>query len=192
MNRGKNTAHGVLLGLSTLVFAANAYAGADSGFYVGAGVGNAAVEATDSNPIDGAELNFDESDAGIKVFAGYNFGVLPLLNLAVEGGYIDFGAPDGTIAGQRLTYEVNGFDAFGLAGANLGPVLLFAKGGMISWDSDSVVGSRRGDDSGTDPAYGVGLQFQLFSIGVRAEYERYEVSDFRSLDLMSASATYTF
>lgn len=192
MNSVTKTMHGVLLGLATVLFAVNAHAGAESGLYIGGGIGNASVEATDSNPVDGSDLDFDESDAGFKVFAGYNFGLLPLLNLAVEGGYVDFGAPEGRIAGQNLSYEVNGIDAFGLAGANLGPVMIFAKGGFISWDSDSVVGSRAGDDSGTDPAYGVGAQIQLLSIGIRAEYERYEVSDLKSLDLISASLTYTF
>lgn len=192
MNHSTRTIQGVLLGLATVLFAVNARAGGETGLYIGAGIGNASVEATDSNPVGGAELDFDESDAGFKVFAGYNFGLLPMLNLAVEGGYVDFGAPDGRIAGQNLRYEVNGFDAFGLAGANLGPVMIFAKGGLIAWDSDSVVGSRAGDDSGTDPAYGLGAQVQLFSIGVRAEYERYEVSDLKSLDLISASVTYTF
>lgn len=192
MNRVTRMAQGVLLGLSVFGFAVNAYAGAESGFYIGAGIGNASVEATDANPGGGANLDFDESDAGYKLFAGFNFGVLPLINLAVEGGYVDFGAPDGTISGQNLSYEVDGFNAFGLGGVNLGPLMLFAKAGLIAWDSDSVVGANARNDSGTDAAYGAGVQFQLLSIGIRAEYERYEVSDFDSLDLISASVTYTF
>jgi len=192
MNRATRLAHGVMLGVLALGFAATAHAGAESGFYIGGGVGNASVEATDANPLGGANLNFDESDAGYKLFAGFNFGVLPLINLAVEGGYVDFGAPQGTIAGQNLSHEVDGFNAFGLGGVNLGPLMLFAKAGLISWDADSVVGATTTTDSGTDAAYGAGLQFQLLSIGVRAEYERYEVSDLDSLDLLSASVTYTF
>lgn len=192
MKHGTGTAQGVLLGIAIFGMTGVAHAGAESGLYIGGGVGNASVESTDSNPSGGADLDFDESDAGYKLFAGYNFGIVPLVNLAVEGGYVDFGAPEGTIAGQNITYEVTGFHAFGLAGANLGPVMLFGKVGMISWDSDSRIGNTSGDDSGTDAAYGAGLQFQLLSVGIRAEYERYEVSDLDSLDLISASVTYTF
>jgi outer membrane immunogenic protein len=31
------------------------------------------------------QYNFDDDDIGFKIFGGYNFGFIPLLDLAVEG-----------------------------------------------------------------------------------------------------------
>lgn len=192
MGMNRTAAWRTMLALALAGAAGGAWAGAESGFYIGGSVGNASVEASDSSFNTDADLTFDESDSGYKLLAGFNFGIIPLINLAVEGGYVDFGAPEGSVGGQQLTYEVTGLNAFGLGGVNLGPVMFFAKVGLISWDADSTFGTTSGSDSGTDAAYGLGAQFQLLSIGIRAEYERYDVSELESLDLVSLGVTYTF
>ncbi|MBE9561090.1 MAG: outer membrane beta-barrel protein, partial [Proteobacteria bacterium] len=102
-------------------------AGADSGFYIGAGVGDASVK-------DG---DFDASDSAYKIFGGYNIGFIPLVDFAVEASYVDFGNPS-TSAGN---VEVTGLNAFGLAGLSFGPFGIFAKAGAISWNADSTFGS---------------------------------------------------
>jgi len=71
-----------LTGLS-LTMPATVFAGADSGFYIGAGAGDATVKDTD----------FDASDTAYKIFGGYNIGFIPLVDFAVEASYVDFGAP---------------------------------------------------------------------------------------------------
>jgi hypothetical protein len=152
------------------------YAGAESGFYLGAGVGDATVKDTD----------FDASDSAYKLFGGYNIGFIPLVDFAVEASYVDFGAPstsDGSI-------EVTGVNAFGLAGLSFGPFGIFAKAGMINWDSDATFGTASSSDSGSDPAYGVGARFAIGSFSVRAEYEYYDVKS--NLDMVSISGVYTF
>ena len=58
---------GIFLSMPAVVFA-----GADSGFYLGAGAGDATVKYTD----------FDESDSAYKVFGGYNIGFIPLVGFA--------------------------------------------------------------------------------------------------------------
>jgi hypothetical protein len=85
---------------------------------------------------------------------------------------------------------VKGVDAFGLAGVNMGPIMLFGKVGAIRWDGEAS-GVISGDDSGTDAAYGIGLQFQLLSIGIRAEYELFKL-DSVDIGLASAGVSYTF
>lgn len=155
-----------------------AIAGADSGFYIGGSAGDATVE---SGP-------FDESDSAFKVIGGFNFGIIPLLDVAVEASYVDFGKP----ARNNSSIEVTGLDAFGLAGLSFGPFGLFAKAGMISWDADSSAGTVSSSDSGTDPAYGLGARFALGPISVRAEYELFDLKDEVDIELLSVGATYTF
>ncbi len=148
------------------------FAGADSGFYIGAGAGEASVK----------EGSFDESDSAYKIFGGYNIGFIPLVDFAVEGSYVDFGSPsDGT-----GSVDVTGLNAFGLAGLSFGPFGVFAKAGMINWDLDAGPVS----DSGTDPAYGLGARFAIGSFAVRAEYEVYDLDV--DVDMITVSGVYTF
>ncbi len=161
---------GSFLGMPTA-----AVAGADSGFYIGAGVGDASVK-------DG---DFDASDSAYKIFGGYNIGFIPLVDFAVEASYVDFGNPS-TSAGN---VEVTGLNAFGLAGLSFGPFGVFAKAGALRWDSDATFGTTS-SDSGTDPAYGVGARFAIGSFAVRAEYEVYDLD--ADLDMVSVSGVFTF
>jgi len=157
-----------------LIMPTVAIAGAASGFYIGAGTGSAAI----------TDTGFDESDSASKIIAGYNIGFIPFVDFAIEGSYVDFGAP----ASTAVSAEATGLDAFGLVGLNFGPIGIFAKTGVISWDLETNTGFS---DSGTDPAYGIGARFQLFAISVRAEYEIFEF-DTADVDLISVSATFTF
>ena len=182
----------ISLGCAIVMLCASsvASAGSESGFYLGASVGNADSSAEYKNTAAG-DVSFDDADTGYKVFLGYNFGVVPFLNLAVEGSYVDFGTAKGTVAGSNAESKVNGVDAFGLVGFNLGPVALFAKAGAINWDSETTVLSSTVNRSGTDPAYGVGLQFQLGSVGLRAEYEVFDLDEVE-IGFASIGMSYTF
>ena len=182
----------ISLGCAIVMLCASsvASAGFESGFYLGASVGNADSDAKYRNTAAG-DVSFDDADTGYKVFLGYNFGVVPLINLAVEASYVDLGTAKGTVAGNSVESKVNGVDAFGLVGFNLGPVALFAKAGAINWDSKSTVLSSTTNASGTDPAYGVGLQFQLGSVGLRAEYEVFDLDEVE-IGFASIGMSYTF
>ncbi len=161
---------------SFLAMPAVVFAGADSGFYVGAGVGDASVK----------EGDFDASDSAYKIFGGYNIGFIPLVDFAVEASYVDFGNPSTSLG----NVEVTGLNAFGLAGLSFGPFGVFAKAGAISWDMDSTINSVSSSDSGTDPAYGIGARFAFGSFAVRAEYEVYDLD--ADLDMVSVSGVFTF
>jgi outer membrane immunogenic protein len=163
---------------------------ADSGFYVGAGIGTAVFEAKAAD--SEFDLDLDEDDFAKKVFVGYNIDAF-VIDLAVEGGYVDFGNPTETVLGSEVGIDVTGWDVFGLAGIGLGPVGLFAKAGVISWDGDATVnGVRVASDSGTDPAYGLGVRFRLWSAEVRAEYEYFDVDAIEHLSMLSVSVAWTF
>jgi hypothetical protein len=165
----------IFLACSFLGMPAITLAGADSGFYIGAGVGDATVKDT----------NFDESDSAYKVFGGYNIGFIPLVDFSVEASYVDFGKPSNSAG----SVEVTGLNAYGLAGLSFGPLGVFAKAGAMRWDSDSNFGTTS-SDSGTDPAYGIGARFAIGSLSVRAEYEVYDLD--ADLEMISVSGVFTF
>ena len=163
-----------------------AMAGTDSGFYIGAGVGQSSAGDIDVGDFD---VDFDGDDTAFKIIGGFNFGIIPLLDLAVEASYVDLGeADDGD-----LSLDADGFTLFGIAGTTLGPIGIFGKAGLINWDADATledVGS--GSDDGTDPAYGIGAKFAIGSFQVRGEYEYFDIDAADDVDLLSVSVLYTF
>jgi len=177
---------------SVFMVPAEVLAGADSGVYLGIGAGEAALTVKGSDPTDG-DYNLDDSDVGYKLFGGYNFGYVPVIDLAVEISYVDFGTANSAFAnGNPISYEITGLNAFGLVGINLGPLGLFAKAGVISWQLDSTIGTTNNSDSGTDTAYGLGAKLQFSSYAFRAEYEVYDVNSVNDLDMFSVSIVFTF
>jgi hypothetical protein len=169
------------LALVFLLVSGTAWAGAESGLYLGASGGSAGIDVSDGT------VSYDDSDTAYKIFAGYNFGIIPLINLAVEGSYVDFGTAKGNVLGSTVETSVTGWDLFGLVGVNMGPFSLFGKVGAIRWDGKS----SGGNDSGTDPAYGLGLQLQISSFAIRAEYERFTL-DKVDIGFASAGVSFTF
>ena len=156
---------------------------ADNGFYLGGSVGQANLQIDDLS--DGISTgDFDADDTAFKLIAG----IRPLDWLGVEAAYVNFGEPEDTVLGQKLEAEGDGISAFAVGFLPTGPVDLFAKLGLISWDS-KISGSF--DDDGTDLAYGVGAQFRVLGLSIRAEYEKFEISDV-DLDMISVGLTYTF
>jgi outer membrane immunogenic protein len=162
---------------------------ADSGVYLGGSIGQAGVKVED---IAVAAATFDENDFAWKTFGGYNFD-LPVINLAVEAGYVNLGGPSGDVLGETLQIETDGFDAFGVIGIDIGPLGVFAKYGLISWDAEFTVdGLSEGAEDGSDPAYGIGATFGIGSIDVRAEYEVFDIADSDDVSLVSVGIVWTF
>jgi len=163
-----------------LLFATVAPA-ADNGIYIGAGLTQTDVE------IEG--LSVDDDDNGFKAIVGFR----PLDWLAVEANYVDFGEATTDVGGTEVGFEAKGIDAFVVGIFDFTVIDLFAKVGLVSWDADvSVNGVEVGSDDGTDLAYGAGIQARFGSIGVRAEYERFDIEDTDTFDVISASVFWTF
>jgi outer membrane immunogenic protein len=180
--------------LTSVLFITNtAMAGSESGLYIGGSIGQATVKASGQTP-GGDDFNYNEDDGGYKIFIGYNFGVIPLVDLAVEGSYVDFGNPSSTLpGGEFLEVDLTGWDAFGLAALTFGPFSVFGKMGLISWDSDVTLGNIPiGSNSDTDPAYGLGAKLILGSLALRAEYEYFDIGDFSDVYMASVGLSYTF
>ena len=173
--------------VSFIVFAP---AESEAGGYIGGSIGQSYI-ALDTGTV-AVPANFDEEDFGWKLMAGYNFD-FAVITLGVEADYVDFGAPSGDVLGSQIEVDANGFAGFGTAGFDLGPVGVFAKLGVISWDASfSVDGFDAGSDDGTDPAYGVGVKFGLGSVEIRGEYEIYDIEDSDDVAMLSVGLVWRF
>jgi outer membrane immunogenic protein len=178
---------------------ATAPALADSGFYVGGSVGSAETELEFAD-VNAGSFDFSEDDTAWKILGGFNFDIL-VVDLAVEAAYVDFGSPSADLNSQvgsaRLGVDLDGLSGFGLVGFELGPIGVFGKAGLVSWDAKTTLdnfGSE--DDSGTDPAYGVGARFSIGSIELRAEYEIFDIDadgvNSSDLSMVSVGGVWTF
>ncbi len=168
--------------LSSTLLPSIAFAGAESGIYIGAGAGNSNIK----GPVD--EDEFDVDTNGYKLILGYNFGIVPLVDLAVEGAYVDMG--EESVGG--LTFSQSSFNGFALLGLSFGPVGLFAKAGLAAWDAETSIGNLKKTVSGTDPVYGIGARLQIAKVSGRIEYEYYDQSNFNDVSMASISLLYTF
>lgn len=160
------------------------HAGAESGIYIGGSIGSAGLDVSTES------IDFDDDDSGYKIFAGYNLGFIPIVDVAIEGSFVDFGeASSAEIAGNDV--GITAWNVFGLAGFNLGPFAVFGKWGLVKWESESDVFQDQLDESGNDQAYGIGARFQIASIAVRAEYEWFDI-DVADVEFVSLGASWTF
>jgi len=167
-----------------LSISVTASAGQDSGLYLGGSIGSSGLNFSTQG------AHFDDNDFGFKIFTGFNFGIIPLIDLGVEGSYVDFGKAS---SAQILNTDIGitAWDLFGVGAVNLGPIGIFGKVGQAWWNSDSNILQSVLDKSGNDMAYGIGLRFQLGSLAIRAEYERFDI-ELADVDYISAGVSWTF
>jgi Outer membrane protein beta-barrel domain len=155
----------------------------DNGIYVGASVGDSSVD------FDEEGFNFDDSATGYKLNVGWR-----ILDWAgIEANYVDLGSTDGDFVGERAEYEADGINFSGLLFLPVGPVDLFARAGFISWDAEAKLPDLdlTASDDGMDFSYGVGAQFRVWSLSLRAEYEVFDVSP-DQVDMISLGIMWTF
>ena len=171
----------ILAGLaSAFVLTSLPAAAADNGIYLGGSIGQTGVQ------ID--EFDYDADATSYKLIAGWRF----LDWLAVEGNYIDFGSADDTVSGTRLETDLSGVSLSAVGFLPAGPVDLFARVGAVDWSADlTEEGFGRDSEDGTDFTYGVGAQFRVWSLSIRAEYEVFDFED-ADVDMLSVGVTWTF
>ncbi len=204
------------LGLAALAVIASPFALADdSGWYVGANVGQSRAKIDDARITSGllgngfttTAIADDDRDTGYKIFGGYQFNK----NFALEGGYFDLGEfgftattlPAGTLSGniklKGLNLDVVGilpitekFSAFGRVGVNYAEA-------KDSFTGTGLVNVLNPNPSKRDTNYkfGAGLQYAFTdSLAMRAEAERYRIDDAvgnkGDIDLVSVGLVYRF
>jgi hypothetical protein len=159
---------------------------AHAGLYLGASVGDASINDEDSG------FSFDGSDTGGKAFAGFTI----LKFFGIEASYVDLGSIESEISpGSDLTVDTTGWDVYAVGILPLGKHFeIFGKAGIFVWDAESsLTGGGGSDEDGNDPAYGAGVAFVFGGhFAVRAEYERFDISDVDKVEMISAGAEFRF
>jgi len=189
----------LILGLAVIPTVAQA-----ENWYAGVSVGQSEAD------IGACDLDIscskDETDTGVKVFAGYQFNP----NGAFEFGYVDLGkfkasGVDSFFGNASIDWEASGFTAtvVGTLPVNQNFALM-GKLGIFFWDLDiharaSFFGSGSDSDSGTDLTYGLGVKYDFTkTFGMRAEWERFQdVGDNSTtgqsdIDLFSVGVVFKF
>jgi OOP family OmpA-OmpF porin len=168
--------------LFAVLFGAAAFgaqAAEDHGFYAGVGAGQSFVD----------ETGYDDEDTAFSAFGGYQFNRY----FALEAGYADLGELEPDVAGTALEASSAYFTAVGTLPFTE-KFSGYAKAGMQRWDVDTAIPGLTGtrDDSGTDPTYGVGLQYRFTdTLALRGEYSRFELEDL-DVDLAQLQVRFDF
>ena len=158
---------------------------ADESLSLGASLGYVTIESDDPG------FDFDADDTGYKFFANYRFDN----NLAIEGGYIDFGAPEDVVGGFPGEIDASGWNIYGVGNLPLsGGTDLFAKVGLVAWEADSVIDGFLVDtDDGTDLALGFGARFNANgNFGLRAEVDWFDIDEADSVWMASVGFEFRF
>ncbi|MGY0652479.1 outer membrane beta-barrel protein [Luteimonas sp. A537] len=154
-----------------------AHAAEPVGWYAGAGVGQSMID----------EGWLDEEETGFQAFGGYQMHP----NWGVELGYTDFGDIDisGVASLEADTVSLVAVGTLPFTEKFSG----YAKGGFHSWDADlRAPGIGRASDDGTDPTYGLGLQYRFTdTFALRGEYSRFEMDD-ADVDLAQVQVRFDF
>jgi OOP family OmpA-OmpF porin len=176
----------LLAGLASLFHVGAAQA--DSGIYVGAGVGQVALQDED----DDLGLELDASDVSFKVFAGYQITEY----FAIELAYMDGGTADDNIEGINIDITTDAIQGSVLAFLPITEQFAFyGRAGLLAWDAEYELsaGNIRVnlEEDGEDFVWGVGGRFSLNNLSFRVEYEAAELEgvDMRNI---SASIAYRF
>jgi OOP family OmpA-OmpF porin len=167
----KKTTIAALVAASGLALSSGAFAQAkpaDTGFYIGASVGQSTADCDTS----GTGLSCDDKDTAYKVFGGYKFN----RNLAVEAGYTPLGEVTASGGGVNITAEATAWELVGVGMFPLGNNFsVYGKLGLYSGELEvsSNIGAS-GDKTTTDLTYGLGVQFDFTrNLGIRGEWQRY-------------------
>jgi opacity protein-like surface antigen len=155
------------------------------GVYLG---GSVLQSRFDSDDFDVSDV--DEEDTGWKAFVG----VRPTRHFAIEGGFTQFGeaqAPAVAVGGP-FESKAEALSLFGVGILPVGPVDLFAKAGVARIKAEGNVDAVFFDNKETEFAYGVGAQFNLGRLGIRAEYEKFDTDTIGDLDVISLGVVFSF
>ncbi len=196
MKKTHTSLNALLALVAASLFFISTSAQADDGLYVGGSAGGATLEADfDQGEFPEFPSSIDEDDTAYKLFIGYKLD-LPVLTLGVEGGYVNLGEPEIPVVGipgiTGVDLETTALNLWGTAGIEAGPLDLYAKLGLVSWDAEASIGNLgSASTDGTDAAYGVGVSFGLGSLEVRGEYEIYDF-DGTDVDMLSVGIAFYF
>lgn len=158
------------------------------GFYIGAGIGNS-FYGTEFSDLDEQIKELDENATGYKFFAGFSSPTI----FGIEGGYRSFGTVETNIDGFTFESKTTGWDVYGMGHFEVLMILdLFAKAGVLFWDTESKLVESVLGENGTAFAWGLGAGVSIGPIGVRLEWENFHIDDPATLSALTLGATFGF
>jgi OOP family OmpA-OmpF porin len=180
----------VIGAVALALLASPALADEEAGLYFGVGLGDFSSEIDNPDDLDDVDIDFDEDEDATKVFGGFRFN----RHVAVQLDWFDFGESEMATDLLNISVDTKGLGPNLVGTLPLGPVELFAKGGVLFYDVTIDRGSDRLlDDSGSDPFYGIGVGFTLLSkLALRVEYEEIDIEQFDDADAAWVTAAWRF
>lgn len=164
-----------------------------TGFYIGAGLTEVAIDGFDDQLDVDTDLDLD--DTSWKAFAGWRFNEY----FATELNYMDLGSEELEEGAARFELEAEAISAYAIGMVPVPYVDLYAKAGLAWWDAQGTSNivppsgvDNDFDEDETEFAWGAGIQARYRNFGARLEYESFDVADTDGLDLFSLGLTYTF
>jgi hypothetical protein len=164
---------------------------ADNGVYLGAGVSQVKLNNVGEDFDTGNLNDFKLDDTSWKLIGGFR----PIDNFAVELNYIDLGSEDRNVGGVAFSADGKAYAGYAVGLIPIGPIDLFAKGGLVRWESKASASGPLGfrfDEDGTEFGYGVGVQARLGSLAGRLEYEKFDLDHTDGVELLTLGVTWTF
>lgn len=159
--------------------------------YIGAGVSQARIQ-----NIFGSGRDFDLNNTAWKAFVG----IRPLPFLGAEVNYMDLGSKSSRFGfggfSDRTHVDAHAFSAFAVGFVPL-PLLfidVFGKAGAARWNLNGRTSSSLFaiDDHGTDFAWGAGTQAHFGALGLRLEYEQFNVRNTDGVKAVSLDVSWHF
>jgi len=155
----------------------------ETGPYAGISVGQTEV---DYEGVSGTSI-VEDSDTGFKIFGGYNVNK----HFAVELTYHDLGNNEVTIGSATADIDLS---AISIAAIGKLPVneqfTAFGKLGYADLDAEMNTNTTTTSVSETDLLYGLGVQYKLDQIELRAEWEVINNDD--KISTFSLGAAYRY
>jgi hypothetical protein len=161
----------------------------DSGFYLGAALGDFSADLHRPSDAEDVNLTFNRNDAE-RIFAGWRVNKY----LSAQLDWTDFGRSTAAQGELGLSAKSDAWTPSVKGTLPVGPVELFAKVGEMY--SNVTVNDNSGrliDSSGHDPVYGVGIGFTVIKrLNLNAEYERIKMPSFDNADAVWLNASWRF
>jgi len=161
----------------------------NTGFYLGAALGDFSADLDRPGNLPDAHLDFQNEDAD-RVFGGWRFNRY----LAVQVDWTDFGRGSSGPPLLGISADSDALSPAVIGTLPVGPVELFGKAGVMHYNVrvDNASG-RVLDDTGHDPVYGVGVGFTVLKrLNLNAEYERVHMAEFNNANAVWLNASWRF
>lgn len=149
--------------------------------YLGGSIGSSFYD-TNLEDVTGDDFKLDGEEFAWKIYGG----IRGARFLAVEGGYVNFGKVQNTVGDTNLESKTTGWDLFAVGNLGLGPLDAFGKAGIMWWRTDSKIEDDPFDVKGYDFTWGLGAGVRLGGLGIRAEFERFELEGKDKIMMLSA------